>query len=212
MENFNIRLKTALSNKKISQAELSRISGITPSSICDWLKGKYVPKHDKISKLASCLDVTPNWLLGVDDYIYESSNVSSKHLNEDFDNYIDNIRKVQILGTICAGDGVYCEEEYGDFMFIDQSTRADFALRVSGDSMQEAGILDGDTVFIRKCSSVANGKIAAVLLTESNEASLKKFYKTKDHVVLQPCNSDYEPIITRNVIVLGECVGVYREL
>lgn len=79
-------------------------------------------------------------------------------------------------------------------------------------SLIEDGVLSGDIVFIKKKSIIPNGKIAAVLLPETNEASLKKFYKTKDNVVLQPCNPDYEPIITRDVQIIGECVGVYRYL
>ena len=57
-----------------------------------------------------------------------------------------------------------------------------------------------------------NGKIAAVRLTEWNEASLKKIFVKNDNVILYPCNPDYEPIVTRNVEIIGECVGVYREL
>ncbi len=75
-----------------------------------------------------------------------------------------------------------------------------------------AGIFDGDLVFIRQQSSVRNGKIAAVRLTDWNEASLKKIFVKNDNVILYPCNPDYEPIVTRNVEIIGECVGVYREL
>lgn len=204
---FHLRLKEYMQTNNIKQIELSRMTNITPSSISDWLKGKYVPKQDKLYKIANCLNVNPNWLLGLTDNpsleqdIYENEN-----------DLFDNVNKIPILGTICAGDGVYAVEDFEYYMYVDQTTRADFALRVKGDSMIEAGILDGDIVFIRKKSIVANGRIAAVLLTDSNEASLKKFYKKKDNVVLQPCNSDYEPIITRDVQVLGECVGVYREI
>lgn len=206
---FSKRLKQCLKEKNIKQIELSRMSNITASSISDWIKGKYIPKQDKLYKIAECLDVNPHWLIGKDDEYQVSNNQNS---DEDFSDMIDNISKIPILGEICAGNGVYCEEIFDDFMYIDQNTKADFALRVKGDSMIEAGILDGDIVFIRKKSYVSNGKIAAVLLTENNEASLKKFYKTKENVVLQPCNSSYEPIITKNVEVIGECVGVYREL
>ncbi|MBF0713221.1 helix-turn-helix domain-containing protein [Gemella sp. GH3] len=204
---FHLRLKESMKTKNIKQIELSRMTSITPSSISDWLKGKYIPKQDKLYKIAACLEVDPNWLLGLTD----NRNLEQP-IYENDDELIDNVNKIPILGTICAGDGVYAEEEFEYYMYVDQTTKADFALRVKGDSMLEAGILDGDIVFIRKKSIVANGRIAAVLLTDSNEASLKKFYKTKDNVVLQPCNSDYEPIITRDVLVIGECVGVYREI
>lgn len=206
---FSLRLKQCMREKNIKQIELARLTKITPSSISDWLKGKYIPKQDKLYKIAECLNVNPDWLMGISDkYEIEEDN----YLDNDIEEVLDNINKVPILGTICAGDGVYSEEDFEDYLFIDQNMRADFALRVKGDSMIEAGILDGDLVFIRKQPIVSNGKIAAVILTETNEASLKKFYKTKENIVLQPCNADYEPIITREVIVVGECVGVYREL
>ncbi|MGX7111446.1 LexA family protein [Gemella cuniculi] len=207
---FSIRFKQCLKEKNIKQAELARSTKITPSSISDWSKGKYTPKRDKLLAIAEYLSVNPNWLVGeCDNMEIESSN---NFIDDDAEDIIDNISKVPILGTICAGDGVYIEEEYDDHIFIDQGMRADFALRVKGDSMIEAGIFDGDLVFIRQQNSVRNGKIAAVRLTEWNEASLKKIFVKNDNVILYPCNPDYEPIVTRNVEVIGECVGVYREL
>ncbi len=208
---FTTRLKQCMQKNNIKQVELSKITGITPSSISDWLRGKYTPKQDKLIKISNCLGVNPNWLMGISDDYYVIENNSSS-TDSETEEILENIIKIPILGTICAGDGVYAEEDLDFFMYVDYKTRADFALKVKGDSMIEAGILDGDIVFIRKQSTVSNGRIAAVLLTENNEASLKKFYKNKDNVVLQPCNSNYEPIITRDVLVIGECVGVYREL
>ena len=197
---FSIRFKQCLKEKNIKQAELARSTKITPSSISDWSKGKYVPKRDKLLAIAEFLEITP---------LPTSTN---NHISEDTEELIDNISKLPILGTICAGDGVYIEEEYDEHIFIDQGMRADFALRVKGDSMIEAGIFDGDLVFIRQQSSVRNGKIAAVRLTEWNEASLKKIFVKNDNVILYPCNPEFEPIVTRNVEIIGECVGVYREL
>lgn len=207
---FSIRFKQCLQEKNIKQAELARSTKITPSSISDWSKGKYIPKRDKLLAIAEYLDVNPDWLIGSCDNMQneESSSLSPDNSNE----LIENISKLPILGTICAGDGVYIEEEYDEHIFIDQGMRADFALRVKGDSMIEAGIFDGDLVFIRQQASVRNGKIAAVRLTEWNEASLKKIFIKNDNVILYPCNPDYEPIVTRNVEIIGECVGVYREL
>lgn len=208
---FSVRFKQCLKEKNIKQAELARSTKITPSSISDWSKGKYVPKRDKLLAIAEYLSVNPDWLVGKCDEMDIPSPTTSV-LDDETDELIDNISKLPILGTICAGDGVYIEEEYDEHIFIDQGMRADFALRVKGDSMIEAGIFDGDLVFIRQQSSVRNGKIAAVRLTEWNEASLKKIFVKNDNVILYPCNPDYEPIVTRNVEIIGECVGVYREL
>ena len=132
------------------------------------------------------LSVNPDWLVGDCDNMFVEEHITSSS-DEDSDEYIDNTSKLPILGTICAGDGVYIEEEYDEHIFIDQGMGADFALRVKGDSMIEAGIFDGDLVFIRQQSSVRNGKIAAVRLTEWNEASLKKIFVKNDNVILYPC-------------------------
>ena len=159
--------------------------------------------------MAEYLSVNPDWLVGDSDTMDIETPKEKSFNTEDFS---DDVSKLPILGTICAGDGVYIEEEYDEHIFIDQGMRADFALRVKGDSMIEAGIFDGDLVFIRQQSLVRNGKIAAVRLTDWNEASLKKIFVKNDNVILYPCNPDYEPIVTRNVEIIGECVGVYREL
>lgn len=206
---FSIRLKKCLKEKNIKQAELARSTKITPSSISDWSKGKYTPKRDKLQIIAEYLSVNPAWLMGESDIMDVDTIDTNSYASND---YSDDVSKLPILGTICAGDGVYIEEEYDEHIFIDQGMRADFALRVKGDSMIEAGIFDGDLVFIRQQNSVRNGKIAAVRLTEWNEASLKKIFVKNDNVILYPCNPDYEPIVTRNVEIIGECVGVYREL
>ena len=206
---FSIRFKQCLKEKNIKQAELARSTKITPSSISDWSKGKYTPKRDKLQIIADYLSVNPAWLMGESDIMDVETIDNNSYTNND---YSYDVSKLPILGTICAGDGVYIEEEYDEHIFIDQGMRADFALRVKGDSMIEAGIFDGDLVFIRQQSSVRNGKIAAVRLTEWNEASLKKIFVKNDNVILYPCNPDYEPIVTRNVEIIGECVGVYREL
>ena len=206
---FSIRFKKCLKVKNRKQAELARSTKITPSSISDWSKGKYTPKRDKLQIIAEYLSVNPAWLMGESDIMDVEIMDTNSYASND---YSDDVSKLPILGTICAGDGVYIEEEYDEHIFIDQGMRADFALRVKGDSMIEAGIFDGDLVFIRQQNSVRNGKIAAVRLTEWNEASLKKIFVKNDNVILYPCNPDYEPIVTRNVEIIGECVGVYREL
>jgi len=137
---FSIRFKQCLKEKNIKQAELARSTKITPSSISDWSKGKYVPKRDKLLAIAEFLEVNPDWLVGESDNmeITPLPTSTNNHISEDTEELIDNISKLPILGTICAGDGVYIEEEYDEHIFIDQGMRADFALRVKGDSMIES--------------------------------------------------------------------------
>jgi repressor LexA len=84
-------------------------------------------------------------------------------------------------------------------------------LEVMGDSMIEAGILDGDYVIVRQQQSANNGDIV-VAMTEDDEATVKRFFKEKDYIRLQPENSTLEPIIVRNVSILGKVIGVYRNI
>jgi repressor LexA len=88
-----------------------------------------------------------------------------------------------------------------------------YALEVSGDSMRDAGILDGDTVLIRKCQTAENGAIVVALVIEDNEATLKRFYKRGNNIALEPANPDYETrIFGPNLIeVQGQLVGLLRQ-
>ncbi|WP_252344675.1 MULTISPECIES: S24 family peptidase [unclassified Gemella] len=136
-----------MKTSNIKQVELVRLTNITLSSISDWLKGKYLPKQDKINKIADCLNVDAMWLLGYSD---ENFNNKTNYYEVADDDIYNNISKIPLIGTICSGDGVYAEENLEDYMYVDQATRAEFvALRVKGDSMIDAGIFDGDIVFIK---------------------------------------------------------------
>ena len=85
-----------------------------------------------------------------------------------------------------------------------------FMLRVRGDSMIEAGILDGDLVLVKKQNTAENGDIIVALIED--EATVKTFFKEKDHIRLQPQNSFMQPIIVPNCSILGKVSGVFRKL
>jgi repressor LexA len=84
-----------------------------------------------------------------------------------------------------------------------------FALKVRGDSMIEDGIFDGDYIIIEQTDNPRNGEIVVALLDNEN-ATLKRFYREKDHIRLQPANSNYNPIRTKRVVVQGRVKGVIR--
>jgi repressor LexA len=86
----------------------------------------------------------------------------------------------------------------------------EYVLRVQGDSMKNAGILEGDYVVVHTTETASNGEIVVALMGE--EATVKRFFKEKDHVRLQPENEALEPIRTRDVQVLGRVVGVFRRV
>lgn len=119
---------------------------------------------------------------------------------------------VPILGTICAGSGIHCEESFQGHFYVDKTIRADYCLKVKGDSMIDAGIYDGDFAFIRKSFDYSDGDIYAVCWGAEESASLKKLYKMDDKVMLQPCNSDYAPTLVDadDIYIVGECIGTYH--
>ncbi|MFE8695081.1 transcriptional repressor LexA [Cytobacillus sp. FJAT-53684] len=122
---------------------------------------------------------------------------------------------VPIVGKVTAGlpiTAIENVEEY--FPLPERLAPADeqvFMLEIMGESMIEAGILDGDYVIVRQQSTANNGDII-VAMTEEDEATVKRFFKEKDRIRLQPENSTMEPIILRNVSILGKVIGVYRDI
>lgn len=120
---------------------------------------------------------------------------------------------VPIIGKITAGEPILAVENITDTFpipldFVGNSES--FMLVVRGESMIEAGILNGDYILVRKQNSAINGEIVVALIGE--EATVKTFYKEKDHIRLQPENSTMEPIIVPNCDILGKVTGVFRKM
>ena len=122
--------------------------------------------------------------------------------------------RVPLIGTVTAGEPILAFEDVEDYIPFSVSRRESardlFALKISGESMIEAAILDGDIVVVEKMNSVENGTIAVVMV--ENEATVKRFYKENGHYRLQPENSRMEPIIVENCSVLGKVTAVIRSL
>ena len=123
--------------------------------------------------------------------------------------------KLPLLGQIAAGGPLLAEQNIEDELAVPENLRGDFLLRVKGDSMIDAGILDGDIVVVRRAQDARNGDIVVALAGDdesADEATVKTFYKEKGRIRLQPENSALEPIYADYVQVLGKVVGVFREL
>lgn len=119
-----------------------------------------------------------------------------------------------IIGKVTAGVPITAVENVEDYFPVPRSLARDhevYLLKVQGDSMIEAGILDGDYVIVKKQETARNGDIA-VAMTEDDEATIKRFYKEFDHIRLQPENSTMKPLIYRNVRILGVVIGVFRSM
>ena len=118
-----------------------------------------------------------------------------------------------VVGQVAAGAPMLAEEnieEYVPVPGIAGGDEGEFVLRVKGDSMKDAGILEGDHVVVRRQDSAANGEIVVALVDD--EATVKRFFKEDDHVRLQPENDALQPILVRDVEVLGRVVGVCRRV
>jgi repressor LexA len=118
-----------------------------------------------------------------------------------------------LVGQVAAGEPVLAEENVEEYVEVPQAIggdEGDYVLQVKGDSMKDAGILAGDYVVVRKADDARNGEIVVALIDD--EATVKRFYREKDRVRLQPANKSYKPIRTRDAKVLGLVVGVYRKV
>lgn len=122
---------------------------------------------------------------------------------------------VPLIGKVTAGLPITAIENIEEYFPLPDSygTSEDqlFMLEVMGESMIEAGILDGDYVIVKKTSTANNGEIV-VAMTEDDEATVKRFYKEKTHFRLQPENSSMDPIYVNQVTILGKVVGLYRRI
>lgn len=122
---------------------------------------------------------------------------------------------VPLIGKVTAGNPITAIENIEEFFPLPNTygTGEDnlFMLEIMGESMIEAGILDGDYVIVKKQSNANNGDIV-VAMTEDDEATVKRFFKEKTSIRLQPENSSMEPIIVNNVSILGKVVGLYRNV
>ncbi|MDT2983252.1 transcriptional repressor LexA [Enterococcus casseliflavus] len=122
---------------------------------------------------------------------------------------------IPMLGVVTAGEPILAVEDASDFFPIPpdlaNSTGSLFMLTIRGESMINAGILDGDQVIVRKQQSAQNGDIV-IAMTDEDEATCKRFYKEKNYIRLQPENDYLESIILPDVTILGLVVGLYRHL
>ena len=130
----------------------------------------------------------------------------------------ENIAEVPIVGRVSAGTPILAEENLEGSLFIDKSIvrnpKGVFALRVEGESMVNAGILDGDFVLVQQQPVAEQGEIVVVLIED--EATVKRFYKDKNKIKLKPENDTMNPIIVdpqdNNVRIIGKVVGVIRKI
>lgn len=176
---------------EINMTDLARAINMTPTTVYDWFNAKTYPRMDKIQLIADYFKISK----------LELVEPREKEEAKPFNN-------IPLLGHIAAGSPILAVENIEDNFTIDSQIRADFCLRIKGDSMIDEGIYDEDIVFIKKQEEVENDEIAAVIIDE--ETTLKKVYKTKDTIILQAANKGYEPLVITdgNVRIVGKLAAV----
>ncbi|MFQ7810760.1 MAG: transcriptional repressor LexA [Dialister invisus] len=179
------RIKEMRKSRKMTLKELGEHIGLSESNTKRYEDGQIKTVGiDIIKKIALALDVPASYLTGWED-IPQYQKLS---------NYVPIIKKkIPLLGEIAAGQPIYADEHIEEFLPVDDEVKADFALKIKGDSMINAQINDGDIVFIRQQSDVDNGQIAAVLIDDS--ATLKRVYHMDGVIQLQAENPQYPPMI-----------------
>ncbi len=126
--------------------------------------------------------------------------------------------QLPLVGDIAAGGPLLAEQNIEDYVAVPELVTgggADFLLRVKGDSMINAGILDGDIVVVRRQETARDGEIVVALAGDdesTDEATVKRYFRERDRIRLQPENEALEPIYARHVLILGKVVGVFRAL
>lgn len=214
MSKFSERFKLLRKERGLSQAALATELGFTKSSVNMYERGDREPGLESLETIADFFNVDMDYLLGKSDvqnrFLYTPASDAESVALPDNILPMPVTYTVPLLGTIACGEPILAAENIEDNVEVPEHIHADFALRCKGDSMINARIHDGDIVYIRQQPAVNNGEIAAVLIRD--EATLKRVYVYEDHVVLQPENPAYEPLVyfkdaMQTVRILGKAVG-----
>lgn len=180
---FSTRLKDLRVSKELSQDDLAKTLGLAKSSISMYEKGKRKPSFEVLESLADFFNVDMDYLLGKTD---KTTLIPLPHGS--------TLKKVPMLGYAAAGKPLEDLNQDVFYVNIDNKYDVDFCITVSGDSMIGANIFDGDIIFIKKTSEVANGRIACVQI-DREKVCLKRFYKNGDMVTLVSENPRYPPMV-----------------
>lgn len=205
---FARRLREGLDVRGMTQAELAKRSGISKSSISRYIKGDWEGKQSAVYELAKALGVTEAWLMGYD---VPMESDTAPAVPPGFEP-LPKMVKRPLVGSIACGEPITAEENIEDYVDVPENVQCDFCLRCKGDSMIDAGIHDGDVVYIHITPQVENGQIAAVRI--DGEATLKRVFWNEGTQTLQLLaeNRNFAPLVYTGPIldtvhIEGRAVG-----
>lgn len=209
MATFSERVKFLRTEKGWSQQRLADELRISKSSVNMYERGEREPGFETMEAIADLFNVDMDYLYGrteikIAEPVYSTAPVPPGFIPK------PNMNKVPLIGAIACGDPITAMENREGSMDVPEDICCDFALRCHGDSMINAGIHDGDVVYIKIQPEVETGEIAAVRI--GDEATLKRVYLHSDYIELRPENPAYESIIRRkeemnDVVIEGKAVG-----
>ena len=193
----------------LSLEQIAQSCGVGKSIVAKWERGDVKNiRRDNLAALADVLRVSPLVLMEREEF--------APNPVTDIPGIIplEPMDRIPLLGAIACGDPILAQENIEDYIDLPRTIKADFALTCEGDSMIDAGIKDGDVVYIRSQPEVQNGQIAAVLV-DGESATLKRFFFNDGVVTLMAANQSYSPIVkagsdVEQVRVLGLAVGLSR--
>ena len=188
-EIFSNNLKRLLDDQGIDQSKLADLVGVKQPTVSSWITTNKYPRIDTIVKIAKALNV-------------KASDLTEEQTRKKTTGY-----GVPLVGTIAAGTPMLAEENIEDYFNLDTRLKADFALKIKGQSMKNVGINDGDIAFFRQQQTLENGQIGAILIDD--EATIKRFYRSNETIILQAENENFKPIVLEggDVRVLGILVA-----
>lgn len=187
IETFQERLEKALRFRNMKPVELHEKTGISESLLSKYLSGNAIARQRKIALISEVLNINPVWLMGYDVPMEE---VKTDKLG-------NPVAEVPLLGTVKAGYDYMAQENWEGMVEVDNDIIKDdadyFALKIKGDSMSPI-LIEDDIVIIKKQDDFENGDIV-VAIVNGDEATIKKGKKSEAGILLQPLNSNYEPLI-----------------
>lgn len=206
---FSKNLNKYLNKYSKSQKEVADAINVSPQTFNTWCQGIALPRMGKVQLLADYFHIDKS------DLIDEKDATSSILSNI----YPIELKRFPMLGEIACGKPIYANEDRESYVMAGTDIKADFCLKAKGDSMINARICDGDIIFIQKQDIVNNGEIAAVVINNDNEATLKRFfyYAEKNMVILKAENPAFEDMIflndeLNNFHVLGKAVAFQSDV
>ncbi len=221
MDDLYKKIETLCKEHGINITVMCKKAGVPRSTLSDYKAGRIKSiSTDKLAKIANFFDVSIDYLLGnvSEPFFYLDNERILRDINSYYSDSvvpdgfspIPETEKKPLVGRIACGDPILAESNIESYVDVPKGKGIDFCLTCKGDSMIEAGIFDGDIVYIKKQPEVENGEIAAVRI--ENEATLKRVYVYSDYVMLQPANSSYQPIVIskekmNDITIEGKAVG-----